>query len=172
MPSWKFPDNKPIKSWAIHRVRIAQLLSNCKLPYRVRVRCLARVRAAFLAAAERSRGPLVRAACLADAARSEAGRFFAALRACRESAVCEAADVLSFFKDFTAARDRVVETGSCRFPFLYALSADFLVFSETLPFGGGLRSTPARRALFNPMAIACFADFAPCFPSRICSISS
>jgi hypothetical protein len=32
--------------------------------------------------------------------------------------------------------------------------------------GGDGRSTPARRALDNPIAIACFADRAPCFPSR------
>jgi hypothetical protein len=32
--------------------------------------------------------------------------------------------------------------------------------------GGEGRSTPARRALDSPIAIACFADRAPCFPSR------
>jgi hypothetical protein len=38
-------------------------------------------------------------------------------------------------------------------------------------FGGG-NFTPDRRAFDNPMAIACFVDRAPCFPSRTCSISS
>jgi hypothetical protein len=32
--------------------------------------------------------------------------------------------------------------------------------------------TPARRALDNPIAIACLVDFAPCFPSRTWWISS
>jgi hypothetical protein len=43
---------------------------------------------------------------------------------------------------------------------------------EALPFFGGGSFTPARRAFESPMAIACFADLAPCFPSRTCSISS
>ncbi|AKT36342.1 hypothetical protein [Chondromyces crocatus] len=38
------------------------------------------------------------------------------------------------------------------------------------PFSG--RSTPLRRALFRPMATACFFDFTPCLPFRTCSISS
>src|SRR4029078_2067212 len=38
-------------------------------------------------------------------------------------------------------------------------------------FGGG-NSTPARRALDRPIAIACFVERAPCLPSRMCSISS
>jgi hypothetical protein len=32
--------------------------------------------------------------------------------------------------------------------------------------------TPARRALESPIAIACLVDLAPCFPLRMCSISS
>ena len=39
-------------------------------------------------------------------------------------------------------------------------------------FGGGGSFTPARRAFDRPMAIACFAERAPCLPSRMCSISS
>lgn len=38
--------------------------------------------------------------------------------------------------------------------------------------GGGGSFTPARRALERPMAIACFAERAPCLPSRTCRISS
>jgi len=37
----------------------------------------------------------------------------------------------------------------------------------------GVRSfTPARRAFESPIAIACFVDRAPCFPSRMWCISS
>jgi hypothetical protein len=32
--------------------------------------------------------------------------------------------------------------------------------------------TPERRAFDSPMAIACFAERAPCFPRLMCSISS
>ena len=41
-----------------------------------------------------------------------------------------------------------------------------------LPFFGGLRGTPARRALLSPIAMACCGERAPCLPSRTCSISS
>ena len=37
-------------------------------------------------------------------------------------------------------------------------------FSETVPFFGGFRSTPARRAFDNPMAIACLADLRSVLP--------
>jgi hypothetical protein len=37
---------------------------------------------------------------------------------------------------------------------------------------GGGRSTPARRALDRPMAMACFIDLAPWTPWRTCAISS
>jgi hypothetical protein len=57
-------------------------------------------------------------------------------------------------------------------PFSYARSAFFLVDSEVFPLAGGFRGIPARLALLSPMAIACFAERAPCFPSRTCSISS
>ena len=48
-----------------------------------------------------------------------------------------------------------------------ARSALTRVFSEVAPFLGGGRSTPARRALESPIAMACLADRAPCFPSRM-----
>jgi hypothetical protein len=38
--------------------------------------------------------------------------------------------------------------------------------------GGGGSWTPARRAFDRPIAMACFADWAPCFPSRTWWISS
>jgi hypothetical protein len=40
------------------------------------------------------------------------------------------------------------------------------------PAGGGGSCTPARRAFESPIAMACFGFFAPCMPSRMCSISS
>ncbi len=43
---------------------------------------------------------------------------------------------------------------------------------EAVPFVGGDNFTPARRAFDKPIAIACMAERAPCFPSRMCSISS
>jgi hypothetical protein len=72
-----------------------------------------RVRAAFFAAADRTRGPFVLAAFLAAADREEAERFFAAVLACFESASCETVEVGSRFNAFTLARDRFRETGSC-----------------------------------------------------------
>jgi hypothetical protein len=41
-----------------------------------------------------------------------------------------------------------------------------------LPFAGAASFTPARRALDRPIAVACFAERAPCFRSRTCAISS
>jgi hypothetical protein len=37
--------------------------------------------------------------------------------------------------------------------------------ADAVPFGGGGNFTPAFLALDNPMAIACFEFFTPCFPS-------
>jgi hypothetical protein len=79
---------------------------------------LALVRAAFFAAAERFRGPFVRAACLAAAERWEVLRFLAAVRAWFESALWETVVVLSFFNAFSLARERFFETGVCCCPFL------------------------------------------------------
>jgi hypothetical protein len=46
--------------------------------------------------------------------------------------------------------------------------ADFaLRFVDSLALAGGDgRSTPERRAFESPIAIACLAERAPCFPSR------
>jgi hypothetical protein len=65
-----------------------------------------RVRAAFLAAAERPAVPLVRAAFLAAEDRSAALRFLAAERPCFDRAFFEAAEVLSFFSAFLRAAER------------------------------------------------------------------
>jgi hypothetical protein len=40
------------------------------------------------------------------------------------------------------------------------------------PRAGGFSGTPARLAFDKPMAIACFAELAPCLPSRMWCISS
>jgi hypothetical protein len=48
-----------------------------------------------------------------------------------------------------------------------------LRFVLRLALAGGRDSfTPDRRAFDRPIAIACFVDFAPCFPSRMWCISS
>jgi hypothetical protein len=66
------------------------------------------------------------------------------------------------------ARDRFAE-GRLRFARrpLDDFAADV---RADLPFAG--TRTPARRAFESPIAIACFADRAPCFPSRTWWISS
>jgi hypothetical protein len=80
---------------------------------------------------------LVRAAFRAEALRADAVRRCAALLAWLDSALL-----------VTALRPS-------RFgPWVFTL------------FGGEGNFTPARRALASPMAIACFVDAAPCFPSR------
>ena len=68
------------------------------------------------------------------------------------------------------ARERVRDGLRRDFPLRTSRAARFFVLAEPL-FGGG-NLTPARRALDNPIAMACCGDRAPCFPSRICSISS
>jgi hypothetical protein len=85
----------------------------------VRPQCVFRalVRAAFLAAAERWRGPLVLDARRAEAERSAAVRFAAADLACLDNAVRETEVRGSFFSLFTPALERAAETGSCLCPF-------------------------------------------------------
>lgn len=118
----------------------------------------ARVRAAFLAALERS----------------AALRFFAAACACRERARWEAAECGSLFNLFLAARERagegvVLRPLAARFN---SRCACLRTAVEVAPFFGGGSLMPARRALDKPMAMACLAERAPCSPSRMCSISS
>jgi hypothetical protein len=108
---------------------------------------------------------LVRTAFRAEARRDDADRRRAALVACRDSARLEAAPRPSRFSARLTARDRRDE-GRARLR--AARRADFalcLVLSVAVAGGGG-SDTPARRAFERPIAIACFVDRAPCFPSR------
>ena len=121
-------------------------------PYR-----LARVRAAFLAAAARPRLPFVRAALRAAAERCEADLRRAADFACRPSERADAAVCPSRRSALRTARERVVDGR----PRLRAVLARL----AAAPFRGSF--TPARRAFDKPIAIACFVERAPCFPSRM-----
>jgi hypothetical protein len=128
---------------------------------------VSRVRAAFLAAAERSAGPLVRTAFLAAADRSARVRFAAAVRVCLAKARGEAALRPSRSRARVVARERFADGvlfAGAPWPLAYAREALRRVFSDTVPFFGGGRSTPARRAFDSPMAMACFEDRAPCLP--------
>jgi hypothetical protein len=108
---------------------------------------------------------LVAAALFAERERDAAERFFAALRAWRESASFEAALCPSRFNAFRVARERVADGRFPLFALLISRAACSLTSSEE-PFEGG-KSTPARRAFESPIAIACFVDRAPCLPSRM-----
>lgn len=81
----------------------------------------------------------------------------AACFACLERADFEAADRGSRFSASVVARERLAEVLACFpvLPFSRSRSARLRVSSEVVPFRGGERSTPARRAFDNPMAIAC-----------------
>jgi hypothetical protein len=111
----------------------------------------------------------VRAAFLADADRTDAGRFRAAEFACRRSAAADAALCGIFFIARFVARDRTADGRRLDEPLAAraSLAAFFLVASDVVPASGGGRSTPARRAFDKPIAMACFVDAAPCFPSRM-----
>lgn len=124
------------------------------------------VRAARRAAACRPAGPFVRTALRAAAFRAAAGRRRAALLACRESAFVEAAARPSLFSAFLTARER---RGDALRPLRAARLADFALrfVPGEAEAGGGGSFTPARRAFESPMAMACFADRAPCLPSRM-----
>jgi hypothetical protein len=116
----------------------------------------------------------VRAAFFAAADRSVALRRRAASRACPASAGFDAACLPSLFSAWVVARlrlgdDRRLSPSLVR---AYSRLACCRVFSGTVPLSGGGSFTPARRALERPMAIACLVERAPCFPSRMCSISS
>jgi hypothetical protein len=118
------------------------------------------------------REALVLDAFFAAAERLAALLFPAADLDWRESAVVDAEETGSFFNALTLARDLVRDTG---FPFCAcseSCAAFFRIFPEPLPFRGGGSFTPARRASDKPMAIACFAERAPCSPLRILLISS
>jgi hypothetical protein len=134
----------------------------------------ARVFTALRAAAERPLAPFVRAALRAAAERSAGERLRAAAFACFASEAFEAAECPSCWSADSTARERRADTGffAPSWPAAYACAALRRVFSDVVPFLGGFRSTPARRAFERPMAIACLAERAPCFPSRTCRISS
>jgi len=107
----------------------------------------------------------VRAALRAAALRELCERRRADVFACRDSAERDAVLRGSRLSLREEARARV---GEVRFRLPARRRADFaLRFVDSLALAGGLgRSTPALRAFDNPIAIACFADRAPCLPSR------
>jgi hypothetical protein len=129
-------------------------------------RFLRRQRAAFRA--------LVRAAFLAAAERSSALRLPEAALVWRDNARFDAAAFPSRLSAFFTAFERAAEGAffSAASPAFKSGIAFRRVSALAFPFSGGGRSTPARRALDKPIAIACLADLAPCLPSRIGSISS
>ena len=133
-----------------------------------------RVRAAFFAAAWCGARPLVAAAFFAAAERAPGVFARAATRACRARATGVAARAGSRFSAARVARLRLAsgERLGSALPRAESRAALFRVRSDVDPAFGAGRSTPARRAFDNPMAIACLVERAPCLPSRTCSISS
>jgi hypothetical protein len=111
---------------------------------------------------------LVRAALRAAADRSDAVRRRADFFACELSALFDAAERPFLFNLLVEARLRFADgLRRGRSPFSRSLFAFSRVSSDASPFSGGGRSTPARRALESPIAIACSGELAPCFPSRM-----
>jgi hypothetical protein len=102
--------------------------------------------------------------------------FRAAVFAWRDSAGLDAACRGSRLSANVVARDRAADFFFAPvlafLPLARSRCADLRVDSEVLPFFGGFKATPARRALESPIAMACLVDLAPCFPSRMWSISS
>jgi len=70
------------------------------------------------------------------------------------------------------ARDRDEDVLCGCPPCLSARAAARRVRADVVPFFGAGSLTPAFRAFDSPIAIACFVERAPCFPSRMWSISS
>jgi hypothetical protein len=118
----------------------------------------ARVRAALRAAADRPAFPFVRAAFFAAVERLAALLDRALLRACFESALAVPADRPSRLSAPLTARDRLAE----------GLPRAFVRRAWLFPAAFFCLGTftPARRAFDSPIAIACRAERAPCFPSR------
>jgi hypothetical protein len=125
-----------------------------------------RVCAARRAAARRTCGPFVRAARLAAALLEAADLRRAADLAWRARAFRDAAPRPSRFSAPTMARERRAEGRVCRPAARLAYSALRFVLAFA-PVGGRRSFTPARRAFDRPIAMACFVDRAPCFPSRM-----
>jgi hypothetical protein len=99
---------------------------------------------------------------LAAAFRARAGRRFAAAVAWRDRAFGEAADFDSSSSAALAARER---DDDGRVPARALADLALPLVRSLALFGGGGSATPARRAFERPMAIACLAERAPCFPS-------
>ena len=118
--------------------------------------------------AQRERDARVWAPLRAAAERLAAERLRAAPLAWRESAKREAALRGRRFSAFNAALARLAEV---RAPVLRLGDERFFGELFDLRFGLSRIGTPARRASESPIAMACFAFFAPCAPSRILSIS-
>ena len=117
-----------------------------------------RVRAALRAAALRARVP--RLAALPRAWRARAFGD-AALRPSRFRVLRMACALLEDPARFRPERPRAESRTALR-----------RVSAEVVPGLGAPSFTPERRALERPMAIACFVERAPCFPSRMWWISS
>lgn len=109
----------------------------------------------------------VRAALRAAALRAEAGLRFAARWAWRASAVCDAAACGSFFSALSVLRERAGDGACGCFARSVSRAACLRTAFEVVRGFGAFSFTPARRAFDKPMAIACFADRAPCLPSRM-----
>ena len=118
--------------------------------------------------------PLVRTAFGATWRREVPLRCRAPLRVCTDRLFAEAAARPSLLRAREVARERVRD--GLRWladrPARISRSALTRVAAEVRPLLGGESLIPARRACESPMAIACFADRALCFPRRMCSISS
>ncbi len=115
---------------------------------------------------------LVFAAFFAEADLSAAVRLAAAPLDCFDSAALDAGLLLSRFKALVAAAERFAEGLRSAGVFASSRLACFRVLSLAFPFAGAFSLTPARRALDNPMAIACLVFRTPCSPARTRSISS
>jgi hypothetical protein len=94
------------------------------------------------------------------------------LRECRAIAGFDAAECPSRFNAPLTARERRADGFLRVWLALMSRFARFRVDAEAVPFFGAGSFTPARRASESPIAIACSVDRAPCFPSRMWSISS
>ena len=119
-----------------------------------------RVAAAFRAARRSPDRPLVQIAFMADRCRALLPRCLALARACLASALRETELVRSRLNARRIALERTADFRRAR--------RRCLLWRAVL---AGKR-IPALLAFESPMAMACFAERAPCTPWRTCSISS
>lgn len=122
---------------------------------------------ALRAAAESPARPFVRVAFAADWRLAVAPLLRAELRACRAKALRLADFLDSRFSAAETARDRRLAGFWWEPAFWRSRLACLRVLAEARPFFGGRSFTPARLAFESPIAIACFVERAPCFPSRM-----